>query len=204
MQLTAQGAVKNGDEMKIQSREIGFDLDGVIADTAEAFIRLACEEHAFCSFTLKDITTFQVEDCLDIPVRLVEGIFEAILRDSLATGLQPMPGAVEVITKMTASAPVTIITARSLQQPVEEWLEHFFPAAVCTHIRLVAMGRHDDKARYIHEHQLRYFVDDRAETCLQLADVAITPLVFSQPWNQGDHGLLSVASWQEIDAMLTL
>jgi hypothetical protein len=53
MQLTAQGAAMNGDEMKIQSREIGFDLDGVIADTAEAFIRLACEEHAFCSFTLK-------------------------------------------------------------------------------------------------------------------------------------------------------
>jgi uncharacterized HAD superfamily protein len=190
--------------MKIQSKEIGFDLDGVIADTAEAFIRLACEEHAFCSFTLDDITTFQVEECLEIPIPVVERIFEAILRDSLASGLQPMKGAVEVITEMTASAPVTIITARSLQRPVEEWLEHFFPARVCDHIHLVAMGRHDDKARYIHEHMLRYFVDDRAETCLQLADTAITPFVFSQPWNQGKHGLQSVGSWQEIRAMLTL
>ena len=189
--------------MKIQSQEIGFDLDGVIADTAEAFIRLACEEHAFCSFTLKDITSFQVEDCLDIPIPVVETIFDAILRNSLATGLQPMKGAVEVITEMTASAPVTIITARSLHQPVEDWLQHFFPAQVCTKIRLVAMGRHDDKARYIHEHKLRYFVDDRAETCLQLADAAITPLVFSQPWNQGKHDLQSVGSWQEIYAMLT-
>ncbi|MEK6201911.1 MAG: hypothetical protein N2A40_05770 [Desulfobulbaceae bacterium] len=188
--------------MKIQSKEIGFDLDGVIADTAEAFIRLACEEHAFCSFTLDDITTFQVEECLDIPVPVVERIFEAILRDSLASGLQPMEGAVEVITEMTASAPVTIITARSLQRPVEEWLEHFFPARACAHIRLVAMGSHDDKARYIHEHKLRYFVDDRAETCLHLADAAITPFVFSQPWNQGKHGLQSVGSWQEIHALL--
>ena len=190
--------------MKIQSKEIGFDLDGVIADTAEAFIRLACEEHAFCSFTLKEITSFQVEDCLAIPVSVVERIFEAILRDSLATGLQPMKGAVEVITEMTTSAPVTIITARSLQKPVEEWLEHFFPATACANIRLVAMGCHDDKARYIHEHGLRYFVDDRAETCLQLADVAITPFVFSQPWNQGKHGLQSVGNWQEIHAMLAL
>ncbi|MBW6521249.1 MAG: hypothetical protein K0A99_09620 [Desulfoarculaceae bacterium] len=190
--------------MKIQSREIGFDLDGVIADTAEAFIRLACEEHAFCSFTLEEITTFQVEDCLDIPAPVVERIFDAILRDSLATGLQPMEGAVKVITEMTASAPVTIITARSLQQPVEEWLEHFFPAAVCAKIRLVAMGYHNDKARYIHEHKLRYFVDDRAETCLQLADVAIIPFVFSQPWNQSEHGLQSVANWQEIHALLEI
>jgi 5'(3')-deoxyribonucleotidase len=191
--------------MKIQSGEIGFDLDGVIADTAEAFIRLACIEHAFCSFTLEEITTFQVEDCLDIPTPLVEEIFDAILRDSLTTGLQPMEGAVEVITQMSSSgAPVTIITARSLQQPVEEWLEHFFPAAVCANIRLVAMGHHDDKARYIHEHRLRYFVDDRAETCLQLADMAITPFVFTQPWNEGKHGLQSVENWQEIQAMLAL
>lgn len=190
--------------MKIDSDEIGFDLDGVIADTAEAFIRLACEQHAFCSFTLDDITCFQVEDCLNIPAPVVETIFGDILEDSLATGLQPMEGAVEVISEMTAAAPVTIITARSLHQPVQDWLEHFFPAEACANIRLVAMGRHDDKARYIHEHKLRYFVDDRIETCLQLADVAITPLVFSQPWNQGKHALQRVGSWQEIRSMLAL
>jgi hypothetical protein len=134
----------------------------------------------------------------------VETIFDAILRNSLATGLQPMKGAVEVITAMTATAPVTIITARSLHQPVEDWLQHFFPTQVCANIRLVAMGRHDDKARHIHEHRLRYFVDDRAETCLQLADAAITPLVFSQPWNQGKHDLQRVENWQEISAMLTI
>src|SRR5665811_1378531 len=97
-------------KMKIRSKEIGFDLDGVIADTAEAFIRLACDEHSFCSFTLEEITTFQVEDCLNIPSPVVEEIFDAILRDSLTTGLQPMAGAVEVITEMCSAAPVTIIT----------------------------------------------------------------------------------------------
>jgi 5'(3')-deoxyribonucleotidase len=190
--------------MKIKSNEIGFDLDGVIADTAEAFIRLACEEHDFCSFALADITAFQVEDCLNIPVPVVEEIFNAILHDSLATGLQPMTGAVEVITRMAGAATVTIITARPLRQPVQDWLEYFFPASVCANIRLVAMGCHDDKARYIHDHKLRYFVDDRAETCLQLAGTAITPFVFSQPWNQGKHDLQSVRNWQEIHALLAL
>ncbi len=189
--------------MQIKSHEIGFDLDGVIADTAEAFIRLACHEYNHCSFRLEDITSFQVEECLDIPTSLVEQIFYAILKDSLGSGLQPMSGAVETITSMTEKATVTIITARPLQQPVTDWLDHFFPAKACEKINLVAMGDHDDKARYIQEHQLQYFVDDRVETCLQLAATGITPIVYNQPWNQGRHKLQTVSSWQEIEAKLS-
>ncbi|MCF8055312.1 MAG: hypothetical protein K9K37_01570 [Desulfocapsa sp.] len=186
----------------INSHEIGFDLDGVIADTGEAFIRLACEEFDYCSFRLEDITSFQVEDCINIPTDLVEQIFYAILRDSLGTGLTPMSGAVEVIAEMADKAPVTIITARNLERPVSDWLDHFFPARTCRQIRLVAMGDHDDKTRYIKEHKLRYFVDDRMKTCLQLADNEITPIVYNQPWNKGKHNLQNVSNWQEIKALL--
>ncbi len=188
--------------MNIANHEIGFDLDGVIADTGEAFIRLACEEYEYCSFRLEDITSFQVENCLNIPTDKVEQIFYAILKDSLGTGLQPLPGAVEVITDMTTQAPVTIITARPLEEPVADWLDHFFSAETCKKIHLVAMGDHDDKARYIKEHNLNYFVDDRVETCLQLAETEITPIVFQQPWNHNKHKLNSVSSWQEIHKLL--
>ncbi|MBC8208949.1 hypothetical protein HNV12_11165 [Methanococcoides sp. SA1] len=190
--------------MQIEVEQIGFDLDGVIADTAEAFIRLACEEYDFCSYTLNDITSFQVEDCLNMPTELVEKIFYAILKDSLATGLQPMSGAVEVISQMATTAPVTIITARPLEQPVSDWLDHHFSTETCSRIMLVAMGDHDDKARYIHDHKLRYFVDDRAETCHNLQQQNIIPLVFDQPWNRGRHQLHSVTSWQEIHSLLQL
>ena len=188
--------------MNIQHHEIGFDLDGVIADTGEAFIRLACEEFDYCSFRLEDITSFQVEDCLNIPRNQVEQIFQAILENSLETGLQPLPDAVEVMTDMATQAPVTIITARSLKKPVADWLDHFFPAKTCNRINLIAMGDHDDKVRYIKEHKLNFFVDDRIETCLQLADAGITPIVFQQPWNHNKHKLNSVSSWQEIHKLL--
>ena len=186
----------------INGHEIGFDLDGVIADTGEAFLRLACEEFDYCSFTLEDITSFQVEDCIDIPTELVEQIFHAILKDSLGTGLIPMSGAVEVITEMADRDPVTIITARPLERPVSDWLDHFFPARTCRQIKLVAMGDHDDKTRYIKEHNLRYFVDDRMETCLQLSETEITPILYNQPWNQRNNKLQSVSSWQEIKELL--
>ncbi|MEN8188401.1 MAG: hypothetical protein ABFS19_01040 [Thermodesulfobacteriota bacterium] len=188
--------------MRVNSSEIGFDFDGVIADTAEAFIRLACEEHHFCSFSLEDITSFEVENCLDMPADTIERIFLDILHDSLASRLRPMEGSVEVLSRMSNIAPVTIITARPLEKPVIDWLDHHFEEPAREKIRLVAMGNHDDKARYIHDHGLRYFIDDRSDTCRQLHAADIHPFVFSQPWNRGKHQFASVANWQEIGEMV--
>lgn len=38
------------------------------------------------------------------------------------------------------------------------------PQSVCQKIKVVAMGMHDEKPRYVQEHGLRYFIDDRVET----------------------------------------
>jgi hypothetical protein len=186
----------------IQPGEIGFDFDGVIADIAEAFLRIACEKHNYCSFTIDDITSFQVEECLNMPFPLVEGIFNEILRDSLSTGLKPMPGMREVINELAALAPVTIITARPQAQPVADWLDTFLPARTCAKINLIAMGDHDGKINYIRNEGLKYFVDDRTKTCQILHDADIIPFVFSQPWNRNRHSFLTVESWPEIQAMV--
>lgn len=184
--------------------EIGFDFDGVIADTAEAFIRLACSEHGYCSFTHEHITNFELENCLDIPRSLVEKIFTDILIDSLATELLPMPGAVESLERFAETGSLTIITARPIIQPVFAWLEHYFSAPARGKIRVVATGDHNDKVRHIHQHGLKYFIDDRAETCIQLARESISPYVFNQPWNKNRHELPTVADWHEISALVAL
>lgn len=184
--------------------EIGFDLDGVIADTAAAFVRIACEEYGYCNFTVDDITTFQVEECIGMPATLVERIFGDILEDSLATGLTPMPGAVEVLGEMAARGPITVITARHLERPVIDWFDRFFPGTTTRAIRLTAMGDHDDKLRHIRHHGLRYFIDDRAETCNMLAAANIRPYVYAHPWNRNRHRLPTVENWRQIRALLDL
>jgi uncharacterized HAD superfamily protein len=188
--------------VNIPVEEIGFDFDGVIADTAEAFIRLACTEYGYCSFTLEDITNFELQNCLPIPHSLVEKIFTDILEDSLAVRLQPMEGAVECLEQFTRTSMVTIITARPLYTPVLDWLDCFFTKNAKENIRVIATGDHNDKVRHIHQHSLKYFVDDRAETCNQLAIEDITPYVFTQPWNRNRHNLQMVASWEEIRALV--
>ena len=186
----------------IPINELGFDFDGVIADTAEAFIRLACIEHGYCSFTQESITNFELEHCLDMPQSLIGKIFTDILNDSLGTGLRPMPGAVQSLERFTETGVVTIITARPVIQPVFDWLEHFLSRTTREKIRVVATGDHNDKVRHIHEHNLKFFIDDRAETCMQLAKETIFPFVFSQPWNRNRHDLPTVVDWHEIQALV--
>ena len=184
---------------KINPAHLGFDFDGVIADTAESFLRLACRDYGLCGLRKEEITNFEVDQCLEeIDMEIVNSIFMDILHDSIATGLQPMPGAVEVISELTEQAEVTVITARPLAEPVHDWLESMFPTPARSAIRVVAMGDHDDKHRHIAAQGLRYFIDDRAETCVQLSKTDIQPIVFNQPWNHDRHQLPIVHSWQEI------
>ncbi len=183
---------------RIPPGEIGFDFDGVIADTVEAFIRLACEQYDHCGIRPEDITDFTVEHCLGMETDIAESIFLEILHDSVGTGLLPMPGSVEVLSELADHAQVTIVTARPLAEPVHEWLQLTFSQDVYDQMRVVAMGDHDDKVRHIQQLGLRTFVDDRAETCLQMHRAGIRSIVFSQPWNRNRHTLPSVQSWQEI------
>ena len=183
---------------KIHPAEIGFDFDGVIADTVEAFIRIACEQYAHCGIRPEDITDFSVEQCLDMDAGIAESIFLQILQDSVGTGLLPMPGAVQVLGELTGQAQVTIVTARPEAEPVHHWLQTIFPDPVWPHIRVVAMGDHDNKARHIKGLGLTTFIDDRAETCLQLRSAGIRSIVFAQPWNLDRHDLPTVCSWADI------
>lgn len=183
--------------MKIHPRLIGFDIDGVVADTMEAFIRIARHDYKV-EVAPEDITEFQVEDCLDMdPVQVTE-IFDRLLEEPLASGLKPMPYADKVLKEFAQAAPLTFVTARPQKKPIAAWLKNMLGEAVYKDVRLVATGEHDDKADYIKSMGLRYFVDDRAQTCMMLENEGITPIVYSQPWNAGRHDLHSVDNWLAI------
>lgn len=185
------------DKLQITPEQIGFDFDGVIADIGEAFKRLADDEHNYL-IDLDDITSFQVESCTHIPEDIVSRIFNDILQDSLTTRLRPIPGALEVISELSELSRVKIITARSQDQPVIDWLDNYLPVEVCRRIDVVAMHDHDQKVKFIKEHDLSFFVDDRAETCAQVAEADLHPLLYRQPWNSDWHDFTVVDNWQQI------
>jgi len=185
----------------ISPHSLGFDIDGVVADTAGAFLRIAAERFGYHGLRLEDITDFEVEKCLPMAPETVEAIFGALLLDPIDADLQPMPGAVRVLSKLAARAPITFITARPARRPVEDWLRHVLPATTFNKVRLVAMGDHDGKPAHLRRLGLHYFIDDRAETCQALRRHGFRPIVFRQPWNEGRHTLPTVASWREIEEL---
>jgi len=183
---------------RIDPALIGFDIDGVVADTGSAFIRIAGEEYGINSITLDDITSFEVIDCLAVDQGIIAEIFSRLLDDPLTAGLQPMSDAISVLHRIAEEAPLTFVTARPHENPIARWLKHFLHPAAFDKIRLVAMGEHDKKIPYIKDLGLRYFVDDRLQTCKMLAQEGITPLVYRQPWNTNGHDLPTVNDWQAI------
>ncbi|WP_232362484.1 5' nucleotidase, NT5C type [Desulfogranum mediterraneum] len=201
--LEQKATFQDGQQLgpRISPGRIGFDFDGVIADTAEAFIRIACEQYDHCAIRLEEITRFEVEECLDMDEGLVEQIFSQILHDSLGSGLLPMPGAVPVLEELSDHGQITIITARPLADPVHRWLEHHLPVRVRDQTQVIAMGDHDDKLRHIHRLELSHFIDDREATCIQLAEAGVRSILFSQPWNRSQHALPRVRDWDDIRAL---
>ncbi|MDG4475576.1 5' nucleotidase, NT5C type [Thiovibrio frasassiensis] len=187
--------------MHIHPSRIGFDIDGVVADTMEAFIRLARSDYG-ARVRPEEITEFQVEDCLDLDPVMVETIFARLMEEPIACGLRLMSHARQVLSRFAEHGPLTFITARPQKKPIARWLKKELGPQVYGRVRLVATGEHDSKAVHIREMGLDFFVDDRAQTCLQLArEEGIQPIVYRQPWNQGKHDLPEVESWQTIQAL---
>lgn len=176
---------------------LGFDIDCVVADTMEAFIRLAREEHDI-DIKPEQITHFNVEQCLDMDDTIVQNIFHKLMVDPIGHKLQLLPDARSVLQKIQTRAPLTFITARPFREPIADWLEHALGKKTTSDMHIIAMGDHDGKTEHILDLGLTHFIDDRFETCETLAQDGITAMVFDQPWNNGRHGLPVVRSWQDI------
>jgi len=188
----------------IDPGKIGFDFDGVVADTMEAFIRLAEKDYAI-KVSPEQITDFMVEECLDMDQEIIDDIFTRLMQDPLGLDLQPMTDSIPVLEELSREAPLTFITARPEVKPVEQWLDYYLSSRTFASMRLIATGDHDGKADHIRKMGLSHFVDDRAITCNLLAgETGITPIIYNQPYNLGQHKLDSVDNWQAIKNLVTL
>ncbi len=187
--------------MKIDPRMLAFDIDGVVADTAGAFLRMAAADYGVDHLVVDDIREFEVEDCLDMDPAAIREIFRRLMDDPLGEELQPMPGAMDVLEDLARQADLSFVTARPSRQPILDWLETHLSSRAFGRVRLVATGEHDNKADHLRQLGVRFFIDDRAATCTALARQGFSPIVFEQPWNRGQHALPVVDSWPAIHGL---
>jgi uncharacterized HAD superfamily protein len=181
----------------ISPRDIGFDIDGVVADTMAAFVRVARDEFGIADVRMEQITSYWLEECLPIPNETVWAIIGRILDDPFGVGLEPIPGAREALLSLAVRGDLTFVTARPSATSIEPWLRCILPEVPCGDLTVIATGKHAAKARVLRELGLRYFLEDHLETCQDLCRMGIGAIVFDQPWNRGDTPFYRVSSWGE-------
>jgi len=189
------------EERKIRPAELAFDIDGVIADTFRAFVKAARDSYGV-EIEYEDITDYDFRKVIDIDDETSDAIIEQILEDPLGLGIAPVQGAVDVLRRLSCFGPLCFVTARTNRDAIMEWVRQTLQIENGGPIRLEATGTHENKLPVLLKHGIRYFVEDRLETCYLIQQSPVTPIVFDQPWNRQAHPFLSVGSWDDIRDMV--
>ena len=189
--------------MTFPLNSLAFDIDGVVADIMTTFLTLARERFDVGHhLRYEHITTFYLEECLDLDPRIIQALIRELIDRPHELDVSPLPHAVPVLTRLAQETPLIFVTARDRVRPIQTWLTRTLAGVEPSSFRVVATGDPDRKLHYLKDHRIQYFVEDRLETCLQLADNGITPIVFAQPWNRQPHSFLEVGGWPELAGLL--
>ena len=181
---------------------LAFDIDGVVADIMTTFLEMARERYGLEHLRYEQITTFFLEDCLDLEPWIIETLIRELIDRTHELPVAPFPHAVPVLTRLSQETPLLFITARDRARPIQTWLHLTLDQVPREAIRVFATGDPDTKIHYLKDHGIHYFVEDRLETCHHLAEHGITPILFAQPWNRQRHPFLEVKDWPELAGLL--
>lgn len=177
---------------------LAFDVDGVVADTMALFVRLAREHYGLADLSKEDMYCYDLRRCLSMDAKLLDDLICLTLDDEHTLQVPPIPGAVEVLTDLAQYGPLRFVTARIWPESITEWLYQTLPQVPKEQIQVIATGAPESKLKILQELQVRYFVEDRAETCHMLARDGIQPLLFDQPWNRGINSFPRITSWFQL------
>ncbi len=187
---------------KIDPERLAFDVDGVLADTMTLFLAIARDEFKIDGLRYEDITSYNLQECLDIEYDVIEAIVEVLISGRHHVPLKPIPGADIIMSGLARqSAPLLFVTARPENTLIEKWIREEFKLDA-SRLEVVATGSFDGKADILAEKKRDIFVEDRLETCFSLYESGVTPILFKQPWNRAPHPFTEVTTWEELGGLI--
>jgi uncharacterized HAD superfamily protein len=192
-------------EKTIDPSDLAFDIDGVVADTMAVFVRLAWEHYGFTWLSMEDLRQYDLHACLNIAREIVDELICMTLDDEHTQQIPPVHGAVDVLTRLAAHGPLRFVTARIWPESIIRWLHRTLSDVDSSRIEVFATGLPEAKCDILRDLKVRYFVEDRVETCELLLQNGIQPLLFDQPWNRGPEAVLfpRIENWPQLSQKLT-
>ena len=181
---------------------MAFDIDGVLADTMTLFLDIAHQEFNVDGIRYKDITCYNLADCLAIEPNIIDAVVTRILDGNYSAPLRPIEGAPEVLRRLgTHFGPVIFVTARPYLGPICDWIRETLALDPAS-IEVISTGSHEGKTNILLDRSISYFIDDRLETCFALQGAGVQPVLFKQPWNREPHPFVEVGTWDELQALI--
>ncbi len=188
--------------LMIDPTAVAFDIDGVIADTMTLFLDIARQEYRIDGIRYQDMTSYSLEACLAMDPFLIGVILDRIMAGDYAAPLRAISGADAVLSRIAGyRSPLLFVTARPHPGPITDWLCNSVRLAPEA-IQVVATGSFDGKTEVLQENGIRFFVEDRLETCYRLKEGGIEPVLFRQPWNRQSHPFMEVGDWRELENLI--
>jgi hypothetical protein len=179
---------------------LAFDIDGVVADTMAVFVRLAHEKYGLTRLSKQDMICYNLHECLGLEREIIDDLIRLTLDDQHTMEIPPVPGAPEVLMELAETVPLRFVTARMRPESITEWLFTALPGVLHDRITVIASGAPETKPPILNGLDVRYFVEDRIETCRHLKEAGIEPLLFDQPWNRNQQadGFIRVQNWMQL------
>jgi len=184
---------------RIDPSEIAFDIDGVVADTMAVFVQLARERYGLTALTKEDLRHYDLHLCLDVDSTIVDDLICLTLDDEHTEIIPAEPQAPEVLTELARHGPLRFVTARIRPESIIRWLHKILPDVPRENIHVIATGAPEAKLEILRKLHVRYFLEDRLETCRLLAQDGIRPLLFDQPWNRVNSSSMfpRIENWRQ-------
>lgn len=189
---------------RISPAQLAYDIDGVVADTMAVFVQLARERYGMHQLSKADLVQYDLYQCLAVEPSIVDDLICTTLDDEHTGRIPPMPGAQELLTELARHGPLRFITARIWPESIIRWLHATLPQVAASEIQVIATGDPSAKLQVLHDLGIRYFLEDRQETCEILVKNGIQPLLFDQPWNQHATGFPRISHWHELRQWILL
>ena len=181
--------------------KIGIDMDDVIADTIDEFIKFFNDKY-YKNIQLSEWKNYHTWDCDFFKGDKSEGI--ALFDEFFclkAQKIKPIKDSREILSELGKNNELFIITSRDIRfkNETEKFLTQNFPSI---NFKIIFSGEiygGKSKSQIARELNLDFMIDDNldyAEACVQ---EGIRVLLFDKPWNQGDSGKVErVYDWKEI------
>ncbi len=178
--------------------KIGIDLDGCAVDTNPTILSQANDMYYYDNnedyskynkkireglgrpLRVDDIIRFKYDECTPLSKEDVDEIFKVFAEEKKFLSLNPMPYAVDIINRLQEFLEEYFVTARppNVEEQTMRWFEN--SGIKNYNNRLILDG---NKVKITKDREITRFIEDRAETALELAENNIDVLLLDYPWN---------------------